>query len=207
MTNLFEHLLEVTFERKQGDVNATHLNPLRINFYNGTYSNGDIAVYKGDNVLAFAPLPTAPSDWARPLQPNHTRSLSRAELNTSEVLERLKQIMNGERGIVLREVARLNTREHLIATWFERNADKPIAFTHKLWRMILKENATEEMGKALLAIINSSVIIYLINLFSTNNDVSKDDLGRVPIPDPQTIPLARLANLANNILRHGSKRA
>ncbi|MGB8344321.1 MAG: hypothetical protein WCD86_05525, partial [Ktedonobacteraceae bacterium] len=78
---------------------------------------------------------------------------------------------------------------------------KPMAFTHKLWRMILKEDADEEQGKALLAFINSNVTVYLINLFSTNNDVSKDDLGRVPIPDPQTMPVARLARLADDLLR------
>lgn len=39
-----------------------------------------------------------------------------------------------------------------------------------------------------------------VNLFSTNNDVGKDDLGRVPIPDPHTLPLAQLADLANQLL-------
>ena len=66
--------------------------------------------------------------------------------------------------------------------------------------MILKENVTEEYGKALLVVINSNVIAYLINLFSTNNHVSKDELGRVPIPDPKTMPVAQLANLSNSIL-------
>jgi len=30
--------------------------------------------------------------------------------------------------------------------------------------------------------------------------VSKDDLGRIPIPDPQTMPIAQLASLADSIL-------
>ncbi len=102
-------------------------------------------------------------------------------------------------------MARLNTRERLIATWFERRADKPVAFTHELWRMILKDEATEEYGKALLALINSKVTAYLVNLFSTNNHVGKDDLERMPIPDPQTMPVAQLATLADALLSERSR--
>jgi hypothetical protein len=64
----------------------------------------------------------------------------------------------------------------------------------------LKATATEELGKALLALINSKTTAYLVNLFSTNNHVGKDDVGRVPIPDPQTLPVAHLADLANQLL-------
>src|ERR1700692_961044 len=117
-------------------------------------------------------LTISPSDWAKPSQTN--TQLSREALSASEILKQLKQIAGRERGIVLREVARLNTRERLIATWFERVRDNPTAFTHELWRMLLKDSATEEQGKALLAVIHSNVAAYLINLFSTNNHVSKD---------------------------------
>jgi len=200
LTILFESLLDTTFDRKQGDVNATYLNPLRIGSGKGSFSKGDIAIYKGEDVRPFAPLPSEPSDWAKPYLANDVRDLPRETLHASEVLERLKQIQDNERGIVLREVARLNTRERLIATWFERNKDRPAAFTHKLWRMILKESATEIYGKALFAIISSKVVAYLVNLFSTNNDVSKDDLGRVPIPASESMPMTKLANLADVLL-------
>ena len=126
-------------------------------------------------------------------------------LRASQVLAQIKQVVGVERGIALREVARLNTRERLTATWFERRSDKPVAFTHKLWRMILKEDASEDLGKALLALINCKVTSYLVNLFSTNNDVSKDDLGRMPIPDPQTMPVAQLATLADALLSERSR--
>ncbi len=66
--------------------------------------------------------------------------------------------------------------------------------------MILKDSATEEQGKALLAVIHSNVAAYLINLFSTNNHVSKDELGRIPIPDPQNMPTTQLAKLADEML-------
>lgn len=66
--------------------------------------------------------------------------------------------------------------------------------------MILKDSAAEEFGKALLAIINSKTAAYLVNLFSTNNDVGKDDLGRIPIPDPEKMPVTQLAQLANEML-------
>ncbi|MEO8971137.1 MAG: N-6 DNA methylase [Ktedonobacteraceae bacterium] len=198
-----EMLLDETFDRKQGDVNATYVNSLRLGRGNGSFSNGDVAIYKGENVFAFAPVPTSPSDWARPLPPDSSESSSEV-LHASQVLAQIKQVVGVEQGIALREVARLNTRERLTATWFERRSDKPVAFTHKLWRMILKENASEELGKALLALINSKVTSYLVNLFSTNNDVSKDDLGRMPIPDPQTMPVAQLATLADALLNERS---
>ncbi|MGH2480785.1 MAG: hypothetical protein ACRDHW_14120 [Ktedonobacteraceae bacterium] len=66
--------------------------------------------------------------------------------------------------------------------------------------MVLKDGATEELGKALLAFIHSNVAAYLVNLFSTNNHVGKDDLGRIPIPDPENIPVTQLAKLADEML-------
>jgi|GEM_PF-1328773 len=198
LTSSLETLVDETFDRKQGDINATILNPLRLGNGNGSFSDGNIAIYKGEDVRPFSPLPISPSDWAKPSQ---TRaSLPRESQRASETLEQIKQIAGSEKGIVLREVARLNTRERLIATWFERTKDKPIAFTHELWRMQIKDNATEEYGKALLAVIHSNITAYLINLFSTNNHVSKDDLGRIPIPDRENMPVAQLARLANEML-------
>jgi N-6 DNA Methylase len=198
LANQLGTFLDETFDRKQGDINATILNPLRLGDSNGSFSNGDVAIYKGEDVRPFSPLPTLPSDWAKPSQTD--TQLPRESQYASEVLEQLKQIVGSERGIVLREVARLNTRERLTATWFERTKVKPVAFTHELWRMILKESATEEYGKALLAIIHSNVAAYLVNLFSTNNHVSKDELGRMPIPDPERMPVTQLAKLANEML-------
>ncbi len=159
-----------------------------------------MAIYKGEDIRPFTPLPLYPSDWARPLQANDKR-MSKEVARSSSILEQLKKIEKVQRGIVLREVARLNTREHLTATWFEREANQPIAFTHELWRMVLKGNVAEDFGKAVLAIINSKVVAYLINLFSTNNHVVKDDLSRVPIPDKQFMPTGLLSSLADNILR------
>lgn len=192
-------LLDDTFDIKQGDVNATHLNPLRLGARKGSFSDGDIAIYKGETVNTYTLLPSAPSDWARPLQNN---TLTSAEVvRTAQTLEQIKRSPDNESGIVLRQVARLNTRERLLASWFERRPGKPIAFTNELWRMSLKEGASEKFGKALLALINSKVTAYLVNLFSTNNHVGKDDLGRVPIPEPQTMPVAQLAGLAEDLLR------
>lgn len=191
-------LLDQTFDRKQGDINATHINPFRLGTANGSFANGDSAIYKGENILPFAPVPITPSDWVKPFE-----SENRDSLRAAHILSQLK-ITHRECGIVMREVARLNTRERLFATWFERRSDKPIAFTHEIWRMKLKEDATEESGKALLAIISSNVIAFLINLFSTNNHVGKDDLGRVPVPE-KALPIESLASLTNSILEERAR--
>jgi hypothetical protein len=74
-------LLDETFERKQGDVNATYVNPLRLGSSNGSFANGDVALYKGEDVKAFAPLPISPSDWARPLSTSGTGTVSSTSLH------------------------------------------------------------------------------------------------------------------------------
>ena len=196
-------LLDETFDIRQGDVNATLVNPLRLGAKKGSFEQGDVAIYKGEDIRAYTLLPSAPSDWARPLPsdvPVSTIPTSDV-IRTSQVLEQIKNAAIDESGIVLRQVARLNTRERLLASWYKRVSGKPIAFTNELWRMSLKEGASEELGKALLALINSKTTAYLINLFSTNNHVGKDDLGRMPIPEPQTLPVAVLAGLTDALLR------
>lgn len=204
LNNRLGNILDEVFDRKQGDINATYLNPLRLGTNKGSFANGDIAIYKGENIKPFSLLPATSSDWAKTLSENGNNNTPRETLSVSQILAQLKHIVGIEKGIVLREVARLNTRERLMATWFERKSDRPIAFTHELWRMILKDEATEEYGKALLALINSKVTAYLINLFSTNNHVGKDELDRMPIPDPQTMPVAQLATLAGALLSERS---
>ena len=185
---------------RQGDVNATYLNSLRRGPANGSFAQGDVAVYKGEDVTPFAPLPALPSDWARPFVGGQTAA-PRAAVGASNVLLALKQMQRRETGVVCREVARLNTRERLIATWFERDAQSPLAFTHETWRMVLKAGEKEDTGKALLALLVSKPIAHLINLFASNNHVSKEELMRTPIPDPSTLPAAELADVADRLLR------
>jgi hypothetical protein len=187
-------LLDETFERKQGDLNATHLNPFRLGAAHGSFSAGSIAIYKGEAIAPFAPVPATPSDWARPGE--HP---GRDAQRVAHILSQLKQVPERECGIVMREVARLNTRDRLTATWFERTSERPMAFTHELWRMKVKKDASEESGKALLALISSNVLAFLLNLFATNNHISKDDLGRIPIP-AKSLPVEHLASLTEQIL-------
>ena len=190
-------LLDATFDIKQGDVNATYTNDLRVG-ETGSVAQGHVALYKGENVDPFMPLPAQPSDWARVLRPSEqaTKEVTRS----SQILAGIKAVSKLEYGIVLRETARLNTRERLKATWFERDATNPKAFEHTLWRMSLKTGISVDKAKALLALLNSSPIVYLLNLFSTNNHVTRDELDRLPIPDPVTFPAAVLAALAEQAL-------
>ncbi len=190
------NLLDATFETRQGDVNATLINPLRIK--DGSFAKGNIAIYKGEDIESYAPLPSEPSDWVDTT--SNYASENSAVMRSRQILEQLKQVKEGERGILLRQVARLNTREHLKASWFERTANAPTAFTNELWRMLVRPNISEQSAKALLAFLNSKTITYLINLFSTNNHVSKDELDRVPIPSGQTMPTSQLARLADELL-------
>jgi hypothetical protein len=201
LTHRLGALLDTTFGLtegiRQGDVNATYLNPLRVP--RGSYAAGHIAIYKGESIDPFAPLPTVPSDWAG-MVPTNSGVLPNTAVSAANTLTALKQLEGTQQGIALREVARLNTRATLIATWFERDRANPLAFSHELWRMILKPNQTRQDGLALLALINSKPIAFLLNLFASNNHVGKDEIARLPIPDPQTLPAARLAALADALL-------
>jgi hypothetical protein len=49
------------FEEEQGDLNATYVNPFRV----AVPSSGDVVIYKGEDVVRFAPLPGEPGAWAR----------------------------------------------------------------------------------------------------------------------------------------------
>src|SRR5205823_3327751 len=110
LSTLLEHVLDATFDRKQGDVNATYLNPLRLGTGQGSFARGDVAIYKGEDVRAFAPLPGVPSDWAKPQPGSSNKTVSTEVARASLALDQLKHNPGIERGIVLREVARLNTR-------------------------------------------------------------------------------------------------
>ncbi len=206
LTITLGNLLSPTFaDFKQGDVNATHLNPLRVKGRIGNYAQGDVAIYKGESAHLFAPLPIAPSDWAKPLSPDLSVGIATTTATASKNLTALQQLSSHEYGIILRQVARLNTRDTLIATWFEREATRPIAFTNELWRISLSSAADVQTGKAILALIVCKPIAYLINLFSTNNHIGKEELYRVPVPDVATFPIAELADVADRILQDRAK--
>lgn len=190
-------LTDMAFDIKQGDVNATYLNPFRKGANQGSFAKGDIAIYKGEDIAAFKPLPSQPSDWANTAIANN---INREAQAVRQVLESIQAFNGVQSGVILREVARLNTRKRLIAMWFRRDATKPIVFANTLWRMNLKPNVPEKFGKALLGLFNSSTIVYLLNLFSTNNHVGKDEMYRIPIPEPTSLPIDRLAILTDGLL-------
>src|SRR5581483_2728020 len=73
-TNL-KMLLDDTFDIRQGDINATFLNPLRLGARKGNFSSGDVAIYKGQDVKGYKPLSFSPSDWAKPLTVNDTDAI------------------------------------------------------------------------------------------------------------------------------------
>jgi KTSC domain len=192
-------LLNRIFDIKQGDVNATILNSIRRKSGSGDYSKGDIAIYKGEQIDILGSLPSIPSDWATPVPDGSITYIGDVK-RASEALKALTQLTSKEMGVLVRQVARLDTRERVIATWYERDSSKPIAFTNELWRMSLKPNESAQLAKALVALICSKVLAYLVNLFSTNNHVGKEELNRVPIPDPKTFPETELATLADALL-------
>lgn len=198
-------LLNEVFDIKQGDLNATYINPLRIGKARGNYANGDVAIYKGEDVLAYAALPDLPSDWARPLAAGDTGNNPPSAVTASQTLKALQSLQGKESGLLLRQVARLNTRERLTTTWYERQAHSATVFTNELWRCKLKPGQPEQTGKALLALLNSRTLAYLLNLFSSNNHVNREELERIPIPDPQTFPAKELAELAQRVLRERDK--
>lgn len=202
-------LLLPLFDMRQGDINATHLRPLLVTGNRGDYAYGHVAIYKGEDVASYAPLPWKPSEWACTTVASH-HTLPQTARAAWAALTQLQQAQGEQVGIVLRAVARLNTRARLTATWYRREARWPLAFSHSLWRLALRENngkegGDEEKGQALLVLLNSNTFAYLINLFASNNNISREEMLRVPTPDPATFPLARLADLANRLLQERAR--
>lgn len=192
-----EELWSFAFDVLQGDFNATHVNPFRVT----TPRPGDVAVYKGENVHRFAPLPGEPSDWVRPRSAaGLTGNLARA----NNAIQRIAGLTAPEDGFVLREVARLNTRCQLMATWFYRDSTQPIGFTHKLWRFVRKPTSSYQMARAIFGLISSSTIVYLLNLFSTTNDISLTELGRIPTPEVSTLDVNLLSEIVDDLLERRS---
>lgn len=222
-------LYDRAFNVMQGDVNATHLNPLRI----AAPTDGDLAIYKGENILRFAPLPDQPSGWARPSAvtglPSTTMAASTARRKflrtfgmvlhvpgacvtptlsaecfpangTSRTLTRLMRLHGPEDGFVVRQVGRLNTRGTLKATWFARDARRTYAFTNELWRFRRNADVTPEQGKAVFGLIASRVTCYLLNLFSTNNHVTLSELERLPIPETDRFDIPKLSGIVDALL-------
>lgn len=192
-----DQLWQSTFELRQGDVRSDHVTPFRLG-RNHRPVQGDIAIQKGEDVFRYAPLAPNPSDWARPKTSSISDSRNKA---VNETLLRVQQLTAPEQGITLRKIARLNTRETLIATWFERDREHPIIFPDEQWRFRLLPQGDVSMAKALLALLNSRIVAYLLNLFSTNNNVAQGELARLLIPDPATFPKTELATLATALLQ------
>ncbi|NWJ98800.1 MAG: N-6 DNA methylase [Chloroflexi bacterium] len=204
-TSTLEQIWSPVLQIREGDVRGDHINILRISNLKGDAGknqSGDIAIYKGADVQRFSPV-NQPSDYVRfSLAPRTISPNLKAALKT---LERIKGLDKTEEGLVIRNIARLNTREQLIATWFERDGAKPYAFTNKLWRFILTDEANKPQAKAFLALVSSKTVVYLLNLFSSNNGVMQGELARIPIPDPATLPVVTLAGLADSLLTERAK--
>lgn len=192
-----EQLWEIHLEVKKGDVASDHLHPFRLG-RNHQPVQGDIAVQKGEDLLRYAPLSTTPSDWARPITDGLSDSKGKA---VNATLLRIQELTSPEQGITLRKIARLNTRERLTATWFQRDKNHPFIFPDEQWRFRLLPTGDVTVARGLLALLNSRPIAYLLNLFSTNNNVAQGELARLLIPDAKTFPAAQLAALTDDLLQ------
>jgi hypothetical protein len=182
---------------RQGDVNATHANPLRLRTHSGSMSL-DIELYKGESIVRFAPLSSDPSDTLRARTSDSNLPQNSRRVNRE--LLRIANLSTPEHGLVIREVGRLNTRYQLVSTRFTRSSSHRLAFDHSLWRFIVRPATTDEQLDAFLALICSRVTSYLLNLFSTNNHVALEEIRTLPVPALEDFPESKLATLSKQCL-------
>ena len=57
-----------------------------------------------------------------------------------------------------------------------------------------------DQGKAIFGLIASNVTCYLLNLFSTNNNIPSNHLGLLPVPDVGAFDVRRLSSIVDNLL-------
>jgi len=153
-------------------------------------THGHIPLFKGADIYRYSTKPIKPSDVL--MIKNLDENATTEQKKVNEELNRLLTLKNVENGIVLRHVARLNTRYELIATRYNRTVDRPFIFDNSLWRFRANTDTTSSQLNAFLGLICSRIVAYLINLFSTNNNVALDDIKAVPMPDIKTLPEEQL---------------
>jgi hypothetical protein len=190
-------LIEKYFETRQGDVNATHANPFRTGLPY-TKDSETVPLFKGQSISRFSPLPTIPEDTLRAKDGSIKLTSNSSRVN--QELHRLLSLSYPENGIVIRQVARLNTRYELIATYFNRQPEQIFAFENSLWRFLAKPNVSVSSVDAFLGLVCSRTVAFLLNLFSTNNHVAIEELSAVPIPEFSSFPEKNLADLSRNCL-------
>jgi hypothetical protein len=185
------------FGSRQGDVNATHANPFRIGPKSALGSQ-EVPLFKGESIFRYSPLPSKPDDILLAKAQKDKLPSNYARVN--QELHRLLSLSVPERGVVVRHVARLNTRYDLVATRFERGPQGMYVFDNSLWRFLARQGVSSSQINAFLGLICSRAVAYLINLFSTNNNVALDDIGAVPMPECATLPEAKIAEIVQKCL-------
>ena len=190
-------IIDAWFETRQGDVNATHANPFRVG-PKSALGPKEVPLFKGQSISRYSLLPSKPEDILLPKATEEGLPSNQARVN--QELHRLLSLSVPERGVVMRQVARLNTRYELIATRFDRIPPGVFAFENSLWRFLAKSHVSSSSVDAFLGLVCSRAVAYLVNLFSTNNHIALEELGAIPTPDCTTLPEKEIAELARKCL-------
>jgi len=166
------------FHHRQGDVNASSLR---------RYTAGPgraVIMCKGEDFTWLSPVNQSAGSTV--YSPPTGGDLA------ARTIRSLGSLAETEIGVCFREVARLNTRRRLVATFFDRGPGRPLGFTHTAWRMTASV-ADEAPLLAFLGVLSSLSTAYLLNLFSTNNHVLLGELAAIPIPNIETCPVDEIA--------------
>lgn len=191
--NVIGALLYRIVEVRQGDANTTHLRPLRL-----TQPTPDsLPVYSGKHIQPYAPLPN-PDEWVTTQRPP---GLNPDQERAWEGVCRIADLVQEEYGFVLQEVVNIPVHCRIRGTWFSRSRANLFLFRHTAWRFLVRDGC-EEKALALFGFLTSHLICYIYGLFSTSTHLILSLLYRLPMPDPDTMPVAELADLVICALEH-----
>ena len=180
----------------QGDVNATHVNPLRTS----SLSNS-LPLTKGELVRNFGGWSTEARVSYLPIA-NNTSRYGPAVDAAQKKIKRIAELVEPETVVLLRQVANVAIRRRINGTVLERNRYKPVVADNTIWSL-RASSSNSDLAYALFALLTSSTSNYVFGLFSTNNHINKPQILRTPIPVWTTQIEKQLAGLARAAMKAG----
>lgn len=183
--NASEDYIETLFGESivwsQGDVNTTKAKPFRTS----TPSTATLPTYTGGSARPFAPLLAGDGYVKVPS--------TRPDTGVGSTIFDLGNLPTVECGFLIGAQMNMHVGRRLKGTWFGRGPNSSFVAYHSLWRV--KTSAAEQLrAKALFGLVTSALINYSYALWSTNFNVQKSTLFRLPCPGASTFPLQALAS-------------
>lgn len=166
---------------QQGDVNVTRTRVFRVT----EPGVGRVPLAKAQGIEDFGPW--EPDVWLEPSIDPRTKGLTGKSLRDAE-RERLQRVMRvlaletPETVFALKDIAGLEAVRPIRGAAYWRSAETPFLFGHTVQVCFPTSAKWNQLAWAMFGFLTSVVPNYVLQLFSTNAHVTKEELERTPMP-------------------------